>query len=161
MTLEVPLEGFVAAAKRLAPGAPTFVAAENGGSRISCADPSKDVRVLAYSPESPAAARETLKAEGVEAFEGRWIPDDAPAASGEIYVAAVAYRTEGSQPGLWVDAYQEHPSSVQAITTMYEEFRETGQVAEIPLEEFVRLAEPTVVVVSPAELRGFASAKDC
>jgi len=161
MTLEVPLEGFVAAVKRLASGASTFVAAENGGTRITCADPGKSLRIVSYSAESPTQTIETLKEGGIEALEGRWLPDDAPAASGEIYVAAVAYRTEGTQPGLWVDAFKELPNSVQAITTMYEEFRETGQVAEIPLEEFVRLAEPTVVVVSPAELRGFASAKDC
>ncbi len=161
MTLEVPLEGFVAAAKRLAAGGPTFVSPENGGTRVTCADPAKSLRIVAYSTESPSKTVETLKADGIDAFEGRWLPDDAPTASGEIYVAAVAYRTEGTQPGLWVDSYKELPTSVQAITTMYEEFRETGQVAEIPLEEFVRLAEPTVVVLSPAELRGFASNKDC
>jgi len=161
MTLEVPLDGFVAAAKRLAQGAPTFVAAENGGTRITCADPARSLRLVTYSPEPPAEAKESLKADGIDALEGRWIPDDAPAATGELYVAAVAYRTEGSQPGLWVDAYPELPTSVQAITAMYEEFRETGQVAEIPLEEFVRLAEPTVVVLSPADLRGFAAAKGC
>ena len=161
MTLEVPFEGFVAAAKRLANGQPAFVTPESGGTRVSCADPVKGIRVVAHSPDDPGPVAEGLRKAGFDSLEGRWIPDDAPAASGDVYVAAVAYRTATSQPGLWVDAYPQMPTSVQAITAMYDEFRETGQVAEIPLEEFVRLAEPTVVVLSPPDLRGFAAAKDC
>ncbi|RYG21957.1 hypothetical protein EON82_17970 [bacterium] len=161
MTLDVPFDGFVAAAKRLANGQPTFVTPESGGTRVSCADTGKGIRVVAYSPKDLDPVAEELRKAGLDVTEGRWIPDDAPAASGDVYVAAIAYRTDSTQPGLWVDAFPQLPTSVQAITSMYEEFRETGQVAEVPLEEFVRLAEPTVVVLSPPELRGFAAGKDC
>lgn len=161
MTLEVPFDGFAEAAKRLVGSGPVFVAHENGGTRLSAADPAKNVRVVAYSPHDPGPVAEGLKGQGIAALEGRWIPDDAPAASGDVYVAAVAYRTAHSQPGLWVDAFPTLPTSVQALRALYDEFRQTGQVADVPLEEFIRLAEPTVVILTPADLRGFAADKDC
>ncbi len=161
MTLEVPFAGFVEAARRLAPGFPAFTSPENGGTRVSAADPAKAIRVVAYSPQDPGPVAETLRKGGLDVAEGRWIPDDAPAASGDIYVAAVAYRTDGTQPGLWVDAFPEAPTAVKAIRTMFDEFQATGQMANVPLEEFIRLAEPTVVILAPTDLRGFATVKDC
>lgn len=161
MTLEVPLEGFAEAVRKLVGPLPIFVSAENGGSRLSAADPGKGIRVVAYTPQDPRTAREELESRGLTAVEGRWIPDDAPAAAGEIHVAAVAYRTEGKMPGLWVDAFPEAPTAVQAVRAMYDEFRETGEVAEVSFEEFMRLAEPNVVLLAPGELRGFAASKEC
>ncbi len=161
MTLEVSLEGFVEAVRRLGAGVAAFVSPENGGTRLTAADPAKGLRVVAYSPQDPTPVAESLRAKGLDAMEGRWIPDDAPAAAGEIHVAAVAYRVEGSQPGLWVDAFPEAPTAVQAIRALYDEFRANGEVAAVPFEEFMRLAEPTVVILGPSEMRGFAAAKEC
>ena len=161
MTLEVPFEGFVEAVKRLGTGGSAFATPENGGTRLSAADPAKGIRVVAYSPQDPGTVAEALRAKGMETAEGRWVPDDAPAAAGEIHVAAVAYRTEEAQPGLWIDAFPEAPSAVQAIRALYDEFRANGEVAAVPFEEFMRLAEPTVVILGPSEMRGFAAAKDC
>jgi hypothetical protein len=42
---------------------------------------------------------------------------------------------------------------------MYEELRETGELSEVSFEEFVRLANANVVVVTPAQLRGYVMAK--
>ena len=161
MTLEVPLEGFAEAVRKLVGPLPIFVSAENGGSRLSAADPDKGIRVVAYSPQSPGAVVVAFEKAGLKVVEGRWIPDDAPAAAGEIHVAAVAYRTEGKMPGLWVDAFPEAPTAVQAVRAMYDEFRETGEVAEVSFEEFMRVAEPNVVLLAPGELRGFAASKGC
>lgn len=161
MTLEVPPEGFAEAVRKLAPGLPAFAAAEGGGTRLIAADPAKGVRVVAYSPVPPSAAAERLRADGLTVREGRWVPDEAPEPVGEAHVAAVAYRTEGLKPGLWVDAFPEAPTPVQALRALYDEFRANGEIAEVSFEEFMRLAEPTVVVLAPGELRGFAAAKDC
>ena len=161
MTLEVPFEGFVEAVKRMGAALPAFTTPENGGTRLSAADPSKGLRIVAFSPQDPDPVAEILRAKGLESVAGRWIPDDAPAATGDVHIAAVAYRTEGSQPGLWVDAFPEAPTTVQAIRALYDEFRESGEVAEVAFEEFMRLAEPTVVILGPADMRGFAAAKDC
>ena len=159
MTLEVPMEEFVATVRRMGGDLSAFVTHENGGTRLSAADPAKNLRMVAYSPLAPEVVARTLEGEGIRAVAGRWIPDDAPAAAGEIHVAAVAYRTDGAQPGLWVDAFPESPTGIQAIRAMFAEFQSTGEVATIPFEEFMRIAEPTAVVLSPAELRGFAAAK--
>ena len=161
MTLEVPFEGFVEAARRLVGALPVFAAHENGGTRLSAADPAKGIRVVSFTPKDPGPVGEILASEGLRVVEGRWIPDDAPAAAGEVHIAAVAYRTSGTQPGLWVDAFPEAPTAIRAVRALYDEFRESGEVADVPFEEFMRLAEPTVVVLGPSELRGFAAAKDC
>lgn len=161
MTLEVPFEGFPEAAKRLVGVGPLFATHENGGTRLTAADPAKNVRVVAFTPDDFGPTVEALRAKGLQVVEGRWMPDDAPPVSGEIHVAAIAYRTEHNQPGLWVDAYPEAPTAVQAIRAMVEEFRDTGEMKEIAVEEFMRLAEPTVVILTPADLRGYAAAKDC
>lgn len=161
MTLEVPFEGFVEAVRKLVGNLPVFATPENGGTRLSAADPTKGIRVVAYSPKDPGPVTEALAKDGLRVVEGRWIPDDAPAAAGDVHIAAIAYRTGGSQPGLWVDAFPEMPAAMQAIRTMYDEFRKSGEVADVSFEEFTRLAEPTVVILGPSEVRGFAAAKDC
>ncbi len=161
MTLEVPYEGFAEAAKRLAVVGPLFVTHENGGTRLTAADPTKNVRVVSFTTDDPGPVGDALRAKGLQVVEGRWMPDDAPPVSGELHVVAVAYRTEGKQAGLWVDAYPEAPTAVQAIRAMVDEFRDTGEMADVAFEEFMRLAEPTVVILTPADLRGYAAAKDC
>lgn len=161
MTLEVPFEGFAEAMKRLGGSLTAFLVPENGGTRVTAADPAKAIRLTAHSPLDPGPVADALRERGVATAEGRWTPDDAPMATSEPHVAAVAYRTSGLQPGLWVDAFPTLPTAAQALRALYNEFRETGQVADVPLEEFVRLAEPTVVILTPADLKGYAAAKEC
>ena len=161
MTLEVPFEGFAEAARKLAPGLPAFASAENGVIRVTVADPAKAVRVVASSAESLEKVAESLRKEGLTVRQGQWVPDDAPPAVAEFHAAAIAYRTEGPKPGLWVDAFPEAPTAIQAMRALYDEFRANGEIAEVSFEEFMRLAEPTVVILSPAALKGFAAAKEC
>lgn len=161
MTLEVPFEEFAKAAKRLTVGRVAFVTTEGSGTRVTAADPLRGIRVVAHGALSIKSAEEKLRADGFEVEHGRWIPDEAQAGESEPHVVAVAYRTSGTQPGLWVDAFPNTPTPVQAIRALYDEFSSTGEIAEVPFEEFVRLAEPTVVIVSPSELRSFAASKDC
>ena len=68
--------------------------------------------------------------------------------------------SERLMPGVWVDAYSEQPSAAMALKGLYDEFRSTGEVGEISFEEFVRLALPNVVIVSPLEIEKFIESKE-
>jgi hypothetical protein len=43
---------------------------------------------------------------------------------------------------------------------MFDEFRATGELDEIPFEEFSTLANANVVIVSPAEIDSYLRQKD-
>ena len=52
------------------------------------------------------------------------------------------------------------PTQLTVLKTMYDEFRHTGDIEEVPFEEFVQFTNPNVVILSPAELESFAKQKE-
>lgn len=92
--------------------------------------------------------------------QGTDLPDREISIS-EAYVAAIAYQSSEHKPGIWVDAFPSLPTQVQALRALFDEFRATGEIAEVSFEEFVRLANPNVVIVGPAEIHSFLTQKDC
>ncbi len=51
---------------------------------------------------------------------------------------------------------------MQVLKAMYEEFRATGELGDVAMEEFIRLANPNVVIISPNELLSYLLQKeDC
>jgi hypothetical protein len=60
---------------------------------------------------------------------------------------------------VWMDAYQEEPNHVHVLQALYEEFRQTGEMSDVTIEDFIRNANPNVVVVSDTQLKGFIDAK--
>ncbi|AIE84670.1 hypothetical protein [Fimbriimonas ginsengisoli] len=163
MTLQVPFEQFAAAAKRVLGAREAFVARHPSGALVTASSSTARTVVAAVAPFPPEEARKRLKEAGLETFEGVWsieglteLEEECPA---ETYVVAIGYESSDGKPGVWVDAFAELPTQVQALKAMYEELRETGELSEVSFEEFVRLANVNVVIVSPAQLRGFLSAK--
>ena len=45
------------------------------------------------------------------------------------------------------------------LRTMFDEFRDTGEMEHISFEEFLQLANPNVVILTPSELRSFMDQK--
>jgi hypothetical protein len=74
-----------------------------------------------------------------------------------LYVGGISYRTDGESPGIWIDAYRQQPTHAHVLRSMYAELTDTGEMPSVSFEEFVRLANPTVVVSSPTELKAFAT----
>ena len=99
---------------------------------------------------------------GLEVFEGEWSEDRTEASEEEpaLYVAAIAYRSKERAPGLWVDAFESPPIQGQVLKALYDEFLENGEIQDVSFEEFVRISEPTVVIVSPEDLSAFARSKE-
>ncbi len=162
MTLRVPIEQFAETARRVLRVEEAYLSASDGSFVVTAYHPDKRVRVMARATGTEAEATERLKKAGLRVQKGIWldVEDQEDAGLDMPYVAAVAYATGEAQPGVWVDAYDDPPTHAQALRSLYDDFRETGELGDVPFEEFVRLANPTVVVVSPTELRSFAEGKN-
>lgn len=161
MTLTVPIEEFAAAVQRVLGQKEAYVSPQGRGSMATA---SKDGKmVVALAKESPEILKAQLGEAGMSVFDGQWRQNhEGPGAENEApYIAAVAYVSAHEKPGLWVDAYPEPPTGVQVLRAMYDEFVSTGELDESSFEEFLRLANANIVILSPADLRSFVLAKEC
>ncbi|MEA2552377.1 MAG: hypothetical protein QOJ65_553 [Fimbriimonadaceae bacterium] len=163
MTLRVPFELFSETVRRVVGTDEAYVVPTEGGCICTAFDMDKRLRVLTKEGGPPKAAREKLEKAGMKIRQGYWaegdedVPEPAPAVP---YVASVAYTAANHQPGIWVDAYDVLPTVAQVLRSMYDVFVDTGELRDISIDEFVRLAHPNVVIISPQELLSYASAKD-
>jgi hypothetical protein len=163
MTLQVPFADFAETIQRILKLNDAYVSRINQGVLVTSASVENSVSVVAVSKLEPEAVKQELEKQGVVVRDGAWhteVSTELFTDDGELYVAAVSYKTGDDKPGVWVDAYEFLPTQVQVLRAIYEEFRSTGEVDDLPFEEFVRQANPNVVILGPAELRSFAEAKN-
>jgi hypothetical protein len=154
MVLTVPFEGFVEALRAHSGAKVAYVASLGGRTGVTALDQATGILVRSSTSLGVQEARQTLEGSGVTVREGAWGDwADLPQA---LWVAAVAYKSAEETPGLWVDTYETKPTTGQVLAELYEEFRETGEVGDVSLEEFIRLADPNVVLLSPEEQAEFA-----
>ncbi|MCH7904467.1 MAG: hypothetical protein IH944_07860 [Armatimonadetes bacterium] len=159
MVLTVDFDGFAAATKSLTGANQAFVSPMGNGCSLTSAGTEKGLIVRSTTPLSMADAITQLKTAGIAVERGAW-SEGSTDAQQDLWVAAVAYKSGEDSPGLWVSTYQEKPTTGEVLAALYEEFRETGDVGELPLEEFLRLAEPNVVILSPDQLWEFAAGRE-
>ncbi|MCX7800187.1 MAG: hypothetical protein N2109_07590 [Fimbriimonadales bacterium] len=160
MVLRVPFEGFAETARRKLPGAEAYVAPRPFGCVVTASQSGRPLVLVSFARRSPTDARRALEAEGLEVREGEWCHDGAPIEAFEersdLHVGAVAYRSGEAMPGLWVDAFLGPRTPAEVLRAMYEEFQETGELRDATFDEFVRAAEPNVVILGPEELTRLA-----
>ncbi len=154
MVLTVPFEGFADALKSHPGAKVAYVTTHGSRTVVTAADPQTGAIVRCHAQGSAAEVKATLEKAGVTVQVGIW--GDRSEDPGALWVAAVAYKSEEDTPGLWVDTYESKPTTGQVLSEFYEEFRETGEVGDVSMEEFIRLADPNVVVLSPEEQAAFA-----
>lgn len=157
MVLKVTLEDFPEAVKRYAQTSDAFVAASGGGTVVSSVDPVTGVIVSTGSDLDVAEVRKMLEAAGMNVREGEWSRETEGDTSQSLFVAAVAYRGKEGAPGLWVEAYSRQPLVMDVLRRMFNEFVETGDAAKASFEQFMKLAQPNVLILSPEDLQTFAS----
>jgi hypothetical protein len=163
MTLQVPFDDFEEAVRRYIPDLTVYLRSYAGGTVLSSVDPAHQIAILSSCRLTPFEAGKQLKEAGFSVGAGQWYTADAatldsdPLAS--VVVGAVAYRSGEDRPGLWVDAYAEMPSEVDVLQAMYDDLRSTGELGEVPFEEFVRQSNATVVTVTAENLRQYIAAK--
>ena len=165
MTLHVPYSDFAAAATRFEVRE-AYILAKRGVTEISSVMKTSGRILFTRTDQSLDEVREDLTKKGLHVFDGAWSieppEEDARNSAAETFVTAVAYVSSEAMPGVWIDAYPWQPTQVQVLRALYDEFRDTGEVGEVPFEDFIRLASPNVAIVSPHEIEGFADTKgDC
>ncbi|MDX2065383.1 MAG: hypothetical protein SFX74_06540 [Fimbriimonadaceae bacterium] len=163
MTLQVPFEDFPATIKRLLGLSDAYLKAHPRGTLITAALPEGRIIVAAVADVTMRQAEHILERQGVTAWAGGWssegVLDAEFVTSRRPYVAAVAYRTEEDRPGLWVDAYDDEPTELQVLEYMHREFVHTGQIDDLPFDDFLKLAQANVVCLSPDEIENYAADK--
>lgn len=162
MVLTVPYEEFPAAGKRLGIH-DVFVYEHGGHTHLTGADPHKSVLIASKTPASVEEVREHLKSAGFDVFSGQWSDQEASAngaRNGEAYVAAVAYRSRESIPGLWMDAFPTVPTPQIVLRAMYDEFKENHEIGNATYEDFLSSAKPNVVILSPGEIETYLASKE-
>jgi len=164
MTLQVPYEQFVDAVQRVLAIKEAYVTCHGSVSLVTASSATvKTVVVAALSPGKPEQTKKELAAKGMEVYDGAWsaegLTDLGETPPPDPHVAAVAYMSDDGKPGIWIDAYDSSPSPAQVLRGMYDEFRGTGEIADVSFEEFVRLANANVILVSPSQLKAYIQEK--
>ncbi|CAN5393108.1 hypothetical protein BH11ARM1_BH11ARM1_07830 [soil metagenome] len=162
MVLQVAWVDFADTVKRLVgENADAYICPHNGVTLATSSKVGDEVVVAALSTQNVEHSSAELQAAGINVYPGRWAADLELEQEGidmaETYVAGVAYKRESGAPGLWIDAYPSAPTQMQVLKRMYDEFSRDGEMASIAFEEFVRLAEATVVVTKPDDIRRFVT----
>ncbi|RYG75348.1 hypothetical protein EON77_11300, partial [bacterium] len=115
MTLRVPIEEFAAAVRDVIGTDRAYAQEGAGGTSLSAGTSSSSAIVLCTDPRPLSAIRPELEGAGMKVFRGQWSLDGAVEIIAIPYVTAVAYRTGGEHPGVWLDAYSESRPSGAAL----------------------------------------------
>lgn len=147
MILTVPYEGFTEAVTRTINGKVIYVGSSGRYTVLTAGDVASGTLVRSDTLASKEEATAALRQAGFVVIEGVW-RDKGIEQSG-LWVAAVAYRSTGETPGLWIETYDSEPTKGQVITDMYDEFCTNGEIEDIALDDFVRAARANIVILSP------------
>ena len=161
MTLQVPFDDFVDAAFRITGTREAYLARSARRTVVTAATRNKVV--VASTRLSMEATKRALETAGATVHPGVWSFDgdlaDEVEAETHPYIVAVSYQSSGDKPGIWVDAFESQPTEVQALQAMFDEFVETGQVARVSLDAFLKVANANVVISSPTEVANWVRQK--
>lgn len=158
MTLHVELDSFAEETKRHTGGQLAYISRLENKTHVTSANPTTGIVVSASTKLSLEETRKTLADQGMQVSHGAWESTVSRASDslGELpFIAAIAYKSSEEMPGIWVDAFEDQPSPATALKAIYDEFRETGEVGDISFEEFVRLANPNIAILHPADIERF------
>ncbi len=159
MTLSVAYDKFADTLKKMGMSKEAFIAETDGRIIVAAYSAERQCFVSCESTKSKAETLSDLEKSGFTVIECRWdagTPAEPSDDATPQFVAAVAYKAKGQQVGVWVDAFPYQPTQAQVLHAIYDEFKMHGEVGELGFEAFVRLANPTVAVISSPELSGFS-----
>ncbi len=154
---------FAEEARRHCPGAVAYLRSAAESTLVSAFDPGSRVLVRSSTTLPIDQAQNALLGAGLQVGQGHWVAGEGhedDALSRPLWVAAVSYRSHEDRPGLWVDASFEERSAGDVLNHLHEEFRREGSLSDVPIEDFIRLADPNVVLLSPDDLRHFAQERE-
>ncbi len=100
-------------------------------------------------------AKAKLTSLGHTCRNGVWSTESDHQSMDELYIAAVAYRTEHKEPGLWVDVYNSAPSPSKVLAKLLDEFNSDGTLDHADNETFQKFASPNIVILNPQHIQSF------
>lgn len=153
-------DGFLDECKRRWPdGARVFLDQVGSQIHVSAVDLDKGVLVRTSVGSGMAKLTKSLSENGHSVRRGRWSATDQGVESGEFWIAAVAYESSGSRPGLWVDVFPTQPTPSDVQAAMLAEFIAEGTLDQVDADELARRAKPNTVILGPDDVAGFVAAK--
>lgn len=159
MTLRVPFAGFAEAVRRNLSVHDVYVHADRARTIVSAGQTDRPVVVICTvrMPKEQVVAQ--LHGEGMHVFDGVWSIDDDQELLELPYITAISYRANAKKTGVWVDASTTEPTELQVLQMMYAELSEANELDGVSFDEFVELAQASVVILSPVQLERFLEAK--
>ncbi len=163
MVLQIALEQLAETMTQMGVSGPVFVSGRGSHSFVTAADPSRSLLIQCTAPRSCEEMKGWLAEKKIASLDGVWSQDGLtiPSATTSFWIAAVAYKSQESKPGLWVDALPFKPTVGDVLNKIYEEFRSSGDMEGMSLEEFLQRTEPNVIILDPEEQSRFASDCEC
>ncbi len=163
MTLTVPFAQFTDAVRRELAVKSVYIHAKGAWVVVTAANVNTGASVQSTTRLPADKIRETLKKDGFLVNDGSWatiVETELPETHSPLLtVVAIGYSSADNVPGVWVDAFPEEPAKVDALRAMFDEFRQSGELDDVPFEEFLRLSNPNVTIVSGAELAKYLASK--
>ena len=54
-----------------------------------------------------------------------------------------------------MDVFPLEPTPAEVLKKIYKEFKESGELRELGFEDFVQLAHPNIVILTPEQVQGY------
>ena len=159
MVLSIAFDQFTAIGQKLQVCPSVCVRPYGAGAIVTAANPTTDVIISSIVGLPVAEVKDKLKSDKWDVVDGQWSTEAVELqeqTTAELTVGAVAYNSKDLKPGLWVDAFTEPQNQTQVLRAMYDELTANGELGDVSFEEFIRLANPNVVILSPADMARFA-----
>jgi hypothetical protein len=157
MTLRVPFENFAGAVKRHLNAREAYVFSDDGKTVLTAGEKGGSLVIACHTNRTAEEARTMLAGNDLEVFDGAWSVNDDSELFEVPYIAAVSYRANKGNTGVWVDAFPRMPSESEVVQKMFSEFKEDGIIAEMSIEDFMTTAQISVQVLTPEQVERFAA----
>lgn len=156
MQLLTDWDGFLAEMQNRWPkGATIFLARDGRFTVLTASDTQDGIIFRCKHAIALEEARHLLQTLGHTCQNGVWSSETEHQSLDELYIAAVAYKSDEKQPGLWVDVYNHYPTPSTVLSKLLNEFNSDGTLDQADNDTFQKIANPNVVILTPEQIQHF------
>lgn len=156
MQLLTDWDGFLAEMQNRNPnGATIYLSRDGRYTVLTHLDPTDQILFRCEHAIPLEEATSALATLGHTCRTGVWSTETEHQSLDELYIAAIAYKSDETQPGLWIDAYDYPPNPSEVLSKLLEEFNAEGTLDHADNETFTKLAKPNIIILSPEDIQNF------
>lgn len=162
MTLRLEFNDFLEEANSRSTGNKVFASGRGHDWTLTAAVPAENLILTTRSSLDYETLADRVAKAGLNLRQGSWTESEdagGGSSSGAFCIAAVAYRSSETKPGLWVEAFPNKPTTADVLNAIFQEFTDQGDIRSLSLEQFIRISEPNVVILEPHEIDAFLAKK--